>query len=143
MSVSRATLFHGECAACRITHYRLAARCKTLSSIFLMLPQYSGPALGLPIAAWCHSRRRHNWRISRCQRRNLARHHRRRTARGDAVFSSNGSARHPCVANVQQATESSVSAHQRWLSMANCSLTPLRAGSGGAKSACQPVTGQS
>lgn len=39
--------------------------CKTLSSIFLMLPQYSGPALGLPIAAWCHSRRRHNWRISR------------------------------------------------------------------------------
>ncbi|GHK84174.1 hypothetical protein ECZU17_01110 [Escherichia coli] len=38
-------LFHGECAACRITHYWLTG-CKTLSSIFLMLPQYSGPALG-------------------------------------------------------------------------------------------------
>ncbi len=40
--------------------------CKTLSSIFLMLPQYSGPAFSaLPIAAWCHSRRRRSWRISR------------------------------------------------------------------------------
>ncbi len=80
--------------------------CKTLSSIFLMLPQYSGPCVGL-----CRLQRgttadggaAGGYRA--CQRRNLARHHRRELRVAMLSFSSNGSARHPCVANVQQATE--------------------------------------
>ncbi len=56
--------------------------CKTLSSIFLMLPQYSGPALGFADCSVVPQ-----------------------PTAAQLSFSSNGSARHPCVANVQQATE--------------------------------------
>lgn len=38
--------------------------CKTLSSIFLMLPQYSGPALGFADCSVVPQRRRRSWRIS-------------------------------------------------------------------------------
>ena len=80
--------------------------CKTLSSIFLMLPQYSGPALGFadcsvvpqPTAAQLSDialASAETWRAITGEEPRVAM----------LSFSSNGSARHPCVANVQQATE--------------------------------------
>lgn len=60
--------------------------CKTLSSIFLMLPQYSGPALGFAdCSVVCTADGGAAGGYRACQCRNLARHHRRRAARGDAV----------------------------------------------------------
>lgn len=80
--------------------------CKTLSSIFLMLPQYSGPALGFadcsvvpqPTAAQLADialASAETWRAITGEEPRVAM----------LSFSSNGSARPPCVANVQQATE--------------------------------------
>ncbi|EGT3574832.1 phosphate acetyltransferase [Citrobacter amalonaticus] len=80
--------------------------CKTLSSIFLMLPQYVGPALGFadcsvvpqPTAAQLADiaiASADTWRAITGEEPRVAM----------LSFSSNGSARHPCVANVQQATE--------------------------------------
>ena len=60
--------------------------CKTLSSIFLMLPQVQRSGVGfcrLQRGATADGGTTGGYRA--CQRRNLARHHRRRTARGDAV----------------------------------------------------------
>lgn len=80
--------------------------CKTLSSIFLMLPQYVGPALGFadcsvvpqPTAAQLADiaiASADTWHAITGEEPRVAM----------LSFSSNGSARHPCVANVQQATE--------------------------------------
>ncbi len=79
--------------------------CKTLSSLFLMLPQYTGQPLGFadcsvvpqPTAAQLADiaiASADDW-----QRRW------RSAAVAMLSFSTHGSARHPCVANVQQATE--------------------------------------
>ncbi len=79
--------------------------CKTLSSIFLMLPQYAGPALGFADCSVVPQ-------PTAAQLADIARQRRhRRAITGEEPrvamlsFSSNGSARHPNVANVQQATE--------------------------------------
>ena len=80
--------------------------CKTLSSLFLMLPQYVGPALGFadcsvvpqPTAAQLADiaiASADTWRGITGEEPRVAM----------LSFSSQGSARHPCVANVQQATE--------------------------------------
>lgn len=80
--------------------------CKTLSSIFLMLPQYVGPALGFadcsvvpqPTAAQLADiaiASAETWQAITGEEPRVAM----------LSFSSNGSARHPNVANVQQATE--------------------------------------
>ncbi|HAU5638587.1 phosphate acetyltransferase [Citrobacter amalonaticus] len=80
--------------------------CKTLSSLFLMLPQYVGPALGFadcsvvpqPTAAQLADiaiASADTWRSITGEEPRVAM----------LSFSSQGSARHPCVANVQQATE--------------------------------------
>ncbi|MDU5730535.1 MAG: phosphate acetyltransferase [Citrobacter freundii] len=80
--------------------------CKTLSSIFLMLPQYLGPSLGFadcsvvpqPTAAQLADiaiASAETWKAITGEEPRVAM----------LSFSSNGSARHPNVANVQQATE--------------------------------------
>ncbi|VEB87210.1 phosphotransacetylase [Citrobacter koseri] len=80
--------------------------CKTLSSIFLMLPQYTGQALGFadcsvvpqPTAAQLADiaiASAQTWRTITGEEPRVAM----------LSFSSHGSARHPNVANVQQATE--------------------------------------
>lgn len=84
--------------------------CKTLSSIFLMLPQYLGPSLGFadcsvvpqPTAAQLA-----DIAIASAQTWQAITGEEPRVAM--LSFSSNGSARHPNVANVQQATGSFVS----------------------------------
>lgn len=80
--------------------------CKTLSSIFLMLPQYLGPSLGFadcsvvpqPTAAQLA-----DIAIASAETSKAITGEEPRVAM--LSFSSNGSARHPNVANVQQATE--------------------------------------
>ncbi|HFZ8995755.1 TPA: phosphate acetyltransferase [Citrobacter freundii] len=80
--------------------------CKTLSSIFLMLPQYTGPALGFadcsvvpqPTAAQLADiaiASAATWQAITGEAPRVAM----------LSFSTQGSARHPNVANVQQATE--------------------------------------
>lgn len=64
--------------------------CKTLSSIFLMLPQPTAAQLADIALASAET-----WRALTGEEPRVAM----------LSFSSNGSARHPCVANVQQATE--------------------------------------
>ncbi len=80
--------------------------CKTLSSLFLMLPQYAGQAAGfadcsvvpLPTAAQLA-----DIAIASAETRQAIAGEAPRVAM--LSFSTHGSARHPCVANVQQATE--------------------------------------
>lgn len=79
--------------------------CKTLSSIFLMLPQYAGPALGFADCSVVPQPTAAQLADIAIASADTAGHYRRRAARGDAVIFANGSARHPNVANVQQATE--------------------------------------
>ena len=80
--------------------------CKTLSSLFLMLPQYAGQPLGFadcsvvpqPTAAQLADiaiASAETWRAIAGEAPRVAM----------LSFSTHGSARHPCVANVQQATE--------------------------------------
>ena len=77
--------------------------CKTLSSLFLMLPQYAGQPLGFadcsvvpqPTAAQLADiaiASAETWQAIAGEAPRVS-------------FSTHGSARHPCVANVQQATE--------------------------------------
>ncbi len=81
-------------------------RCKTLSSLFLMLPQYAGQPLGFadcsvvpqPTAAQLA-----DIAIASAETRQAIAGEAPRVAM--LSFSTHGSARHPCVANVQQATE--------------------------------------
>ena len=79
---------------------------QTLSSIFLMLPQFAGPALGFadcsvvpqPTAAQLADialASADTWRLITGEAPRVAM----------LSFSSHGSARHPCVANVRQATD--------------------------------------
>ncbi len=80
--------------------------CKTLSSLFLMLPQYTGQPLGFadcsvvpqPTAAQLADiaiASAETWQAIAGEAPRVAM----------LSFSTHGSARHPCVANVQQATE--------------------------------------
>lgn len=80
--------------------------CKTLSSLFLMLPQYAGQPLGFadcsvvpqPTAAQLADiaiASAETWQAIAGEAPRVAM----------LSFSTHGSARHPCVANVQQATE--------------------------------------
>lgn len=102
----RQPVVNGECAARRAAGIGLQPGCKTLSSIFLMLPQYAGPALGFadcsvvpqPTAAQLADiaiASADTWQAITGEEPRVAM----------LSFSSNGSARHPNVANVQQATE--------------------------------------
>lgn len=114
---------NGKCAARRIAHYWITTGCKTLSSIFLMLPQYLGPSLGFadcsvvpqPTAAQLA-----DIAIASAETRKAITGEEPRVAM--LSFSSNGSARHPNVANVQRATGSFVSALHSLPWMGNCSL---------------------
>lgn len=84
----------------------LQSGCKTLSSLFLMLPQYAGQPLGFadcsvvpqPTAAQLADialASAATWQAITGEEAKVAM----------LSFSSRGSARHPCVASVQQATE--------------------------------------
>ncbi len=116
MSVSRAISSTANVLRAGLRIIGLQPGCKTLF-IFLMLPQYSGPALGFadcsvvpqPTAAQLADialASAETWRAITGEEPRVA-----------LSFSSNGSARHPCVANVQQATEIVVArpkAGSRW-----------------------------
>lgn len=117
--------------------------CKTLSSIFLMLPQYLGPSLGFadcsvvpqPTAAQLA-----DIAIASAQTWQAITGEEPRVAM--LSFSSNGSARHPNVANVQQATEI-VRERARSLPWTeNCNLMPPLFRMSQRKSARQSVKGQ-
>lgn len=118
--------------------------CKTLSSIFLMLPQYSGPALGFadcsvvpqPTAAQLADialASAETWRAITGEEPRVAM----------LSFSSNGSARHPCVANVQQATEIVRECAPKLVVDGELQFDAAFVPEVAAQSASQPVTGQS
>lgn len=99
--------------------------CKTLSSIFLMLPQYTARRWALPIAAWCHSRRRRSWRISRLPvPKPGAPSPEKSRAWRCCRFPAMVAPVTPVLLTSSRRQKSSVSAHQSWWWMASYSLTP-------------------
>ena len=100
-SASKADVYLGQplsTANVCVPDYALSACSQAKQLIhFLMLPQYSGPALDLPIAAVPQPTAAQLTDIALASAETW-RAITGRTARGDAVVSSNGSARHPCVA---------------------------------------------
>ncbi len=118
--------------------------CKTLSSIFLMLPQYIAAwRWALPIAAWCHSRRRRSWRISRLPvPKPGAPSPEKSRAWRCCRFPVTVAPVTPALPTSSRRQKSSVSAHQSWWLMASYSLTPPSCRKWRRKAPASPLQGK-
>lgn len=99
--------------------------CKTLSSIFLMLPQYSGPALGFADCSVVPQPTAAHWRISRLPvPKPGAPSPEKSRAWRCCRFPVTVAPVTPALPTSSRRQKSSVSAHQSWWLMASYSLTP-------------------